>query len=346
MLKALRLLGEMVAVTTVCSCVSDDDTVSRITISEKQPFATGFELVREIIPEQTDSLVIGMVTHLAVGPDGRLLITDGQQGTVFLYASDGMLERTIGRPGDGPGEFRSASRSQFTPSGGIAVLDGLLRRIQVFDALGRLDRIVSLEQYGRANDFAVLPDGSFLLTVSDPTDARVLLHLSPSGEEKWRDLAIGHEVPDGEVDGTVWQSPRFYSLAVRRDTAWVITTLRGTVWKVALASRSNSRLEVTFPGYLPPNLPPPSAGQQRGWEWMASRHLTAFLQRGEKELFWPFIQGQPFDDGPRMLLRMNVSNRWTAYDQVPMVVASRTDTLVVVRNPAADDMRVQFYKAR
>jgi hypothetical protein len=29
-----------------------------------------------------------------------------------------------------------------------------------------------------------------------------------------------------------------------------------------------------------------------------------------------------------------------------MVVTSLADTLVVVRNPAADDMRVQFFRAR
>jgi hypothetical protein len=345
MLKAFRLLSELVAVTVLWGCGGDAD-LRQMTITETQPFSEGFELVREISPEQTDSALIGVVTHLAIAPDGRMLFTDGQQGTVFLYASDGTLERRIGKGGDGPGEFRSPFRSQFASSGRIVVLDPLLRRIQVFDAFGTLIRIVSLERYGYPNDLAVLQDDSFLLTVSDPVDPRVLLRLTPSGEEVWRDLSIGREVPDGEQDGPVWQAPRFYSLAVRRDTAWVITTLRSTLWKVALASRSISRLEVAFPGYLPPNLPPPSAGQQSGWEWMASRHLTGLLQRGETELYWPFIQGQPYDDGPRMLVRSNAANRWLAYDQVPMVVTSLADTLVVVRNPAADDMRVQFFRAR
>jgi len=315
MLKALKRLSECVAVAALSGCGGDVDA-DRITITETQPFGAGFALIREIIPEQNDSALIGAVTHLAVASDGRILITDGQQGTVFLYAPDGTLERRIGRPGDGPGEFRSAFRSQVAPSGQIVVLDPLLRRIQVFDALGGLIRIVPLERYGYPNDLAVLQDDSFLLTVSDPADARVLLRIAPSGEEVWRHLPIGREVPDGEQDGPVWQGPRFYSLALRRDTAWVITTLRSTLWKVALASRSISRLEVAFPGYLPPNLPPPSAGQRSGWEWMASRHLTGLLQRGDKELYWPFIQGQPYDDGPRMLLRRNAANRWLAYNDV------------------------------
>jgi hypothetical protein len=50
---------------------------------------------------------IGAVTTL---PDGRVLVLEALDRQVRIYGAEGRLERTIGRAGDGPGEFQGPLR--------------------------------------------------------------------------------------------------------------------------------------------------------------------------------------------------------------------------------------------
>lgn len=81
--------------------------------------------------------LFGSVRSLDVAPDGTIYVVDGQLPDLRAYAPDGSYLRTLGRPGEGPGELKS-------PDGGLAVLsDGrvLVRdpgnaRIQVYAPSG------------------------------------------------------------------------------------------------------------------------------------------------------------------------------------------------------------------
>jgi hypothetical protein len=46
---------------------------------------------------------------VAVGPDGRIYVSEFQDRTVRIYDADGNLERVIGGPGQGPGELQAIS---------------------------------------------------------------------------------------------------------------------------------------------------------------------------------------------------------------------------------------------
>jgi hypothetical protein len=48
-----------------------------------------------------------VVTAVAVGPDRRMYVAEGQDRHVRIYDAAGNLERVVGRQGQGPGEFQS-----------------------------------------------------------------------------------------------------------------------------------------------------------------------------------------------------------------------------------------------
>jgi len=81
--------------------------------------------------------LFGRVSSLAVGADGTIYAVDAQVPELRAYGPDGAFLRTLGRPGEGPGEIKG-------PDGGLAILsDGrvLLRdpgnaRIQVYASDG------------------------------------------------------------------------------------------------------------------------------------------------------------------------------------------------------------------
>jgi hypothetical protein len=81
--------------------------------------------------------LFGQIISLAVGQDGTLYVVDGQVPDLRAYSPDGKYLRTIGRPGEGPGEIKR-------PDGGLQVLsDGRLvvrdpgnARLQVYSPDG------------------------------------------------------------------------------------------------------------------------------------------------------------------------------------------------------------------
>lgn len=81
--------------------------------------------------------LFGRIVSLDVGPDGTVYVVDRQVPDVRAFSPEGRFLRTVGKPGEGPGEIKS-------PDGGLAVLsDGriLVRdpgnaRIQVYAPSG------------------------------------------------------------------------------------------------------------------------------------------------------------------------------------------------------------------
>lgn len=85
------------------------------------------------LAEEND-FYFGQIYDVAVRSDGRIYVADGEASHVKAIASDGTPQDTIGRPGDGPGEFRLPFRLAFTNTDSLYVMDG--RRVSVFTPTG------------------------------------------------------------------------------------------------------------------------------------------------------------------------------------------------------------------
>lgn len=111
--------------------------------------------------ESTHLLNVSGATRLS---DGRIVIVNGGRNELRFYSPSGMLVRTFGRKGDGPGEFRYTGGIWRLPDDTVAVWDGGTRRLTVLAPDGSLVRSTLLAG-GAANPEAinVLDNGSFLL---------------------------------------------------------------------------------------------------------------------------------------------------------------------------------------
>ncbi len=76
-------------------------------------------------------------THLM--EDGRVLVVNSGSADVRIYSSEGRLLQTLGRRGDGPGEFRAPWHAYPIAGDSILVVD-LYREVAVFDPSGALAR--------------------------------------------------------------------------------------------------------------------------------------------------------------------------------------------------------------
>jgi hypothetical protein len=64
----------------------------------------------------------GVIARITTDKEGNVYLLDSQLSEVKVFSADGEYLRTIGREGEGPGEFRSPQDMFFLPDGNLGVL--------------------------------------------------------------------------------------------------------------------------------------------------------------------------------------------------------------------------------
>ena len=153
------------------------------------------KLVQEYRFVVPDSLALTQVDRIAESPSGELYLICSRDGRMLVFDARGRLVRTIGRLGEGPGEFKFVDRVGWIGDS-LWVTDLANRRISLFSADGRFRRSAvfpSISTRRPRMQFwpeALLADGSLLVWESwSPSDEAfssaaglLLLRTSKSGE--------------------------------------------------------------------------------------------------------------------------------------------------------------------
>lgn len=183
------------------------------------------------------------VTDALFVPAGIAVAASGSND-VRIFDESGEYVRTIGGPGEGPGEFGSVDWLQRLGPDTIAVYDRGQRRISVFDVGGRLLRDVAIHRTPASLDRdamqgpqprGLLPDGSILVALYEapaqldgPSRPAVFLHAYASDGTPGDSLAsaLGDDIfilPLGNGRAAVARPPfpRITMFHVARDGFWV-----------------------------------------------------------------------------------------------------------------------------
>jgi hypothetical protein len=156
---SVLLLALAVTLTIACDAPADDDAAG-FTVRD----SAGIALVHSAAPAANaprlalrEELRIGVVEgeeHLqffrvfdvAMAADGRLYVANAGSNEVRVFERDGSYVRSLGRTGDGPGEFRFTGRL-LLDADTLIVIDGQLSRATLFDTTGAVVRTEPL-RYG------------------------------------------------------------------------------------------------------------------------------------------------------------------------------------------------------
>jgi hypothetical protein len=71
---------------------------------------------------EDDDILFGTVSEFLHDDEGNIYLLDGQLSEIQVFAPDGEHLRTIGRDGEGPGEFRNGADMFWSPGGQIGVV--------------------------------------------------------------------------------------------------------------------------------------------------------------------------------------------------------------------------------
>lgn len=103
--------------------------------------------------------------------DGRIAIANAGSGEIFVFTADGERVASMGRIGEGPGEFRRLE--SIAPWAGDSILgwDARQQRISVFDAAGQHGRTFRVSQFNDSfgpEFLGVTPDGRIFVRAGFP----------------------------------------------------------------------------------------------------------------------------------------------------------------------------------
>ena len=101
-------------------------------------------------------------THLALAPDGSIVVTDALNFRVQVLGNGGEYRYQLGKIGDGAGSFSSPKGVAVDHGGHLYVADTMFDAIQVFDADGRL--LLGFGSQGKDAGQFWMPNG---LTIDD-----------------------------------------------------------------------------------------------------------------------------------------------------------------------------------
>ncbi|HEU4801481.1 MAG TPA: hypothetical protein VFS94_12720 [Gemmatimonadales bacterium] len=138
-------------------------------------------------------------TQIEQGPDSLLFVVDGFR--IFVLGRGGTLVGTLGRRGDGPGEFRRIHGVRFLPPDTLLAWDGNTRRLSWLALDGRLLKSVTLAapagysaaRSGRLalwHDSILLPWAPGMVRAGDTPDSLVVAAIPISGDTGKRLLTM------------------------------------------------------------------------------------------------------------------------------------------------------------
>lgn len=126
-------------IVTLVSLLSGQNTASSLSIidikklSSAKSFEDAFKVISETELQTTAECPIAYITDMAVDSDGNFIIADGWQSRgVYVFGSDGIFIKELGKKGQGPGEYANPVSVEIGQDGDIWISDFGNNRISIY----------------------------------------------------------------------------------------------------------------------------------------------------------------------------------------------------------------------
>ena len=124
-------------------------------------FGDYFRVEDTVQLETKKECLLGGYAMLTVASNGNFILADRMMTrSVFLFNVDGQFISKIGKPGEGPGEYRDPISVTTNPANNIFVFDHSLLRIQVYGDNGIFVNSVTINKY--FDKMTIAKDGEFV----------------------------------------------------------------------------------------------------------------------------------------------------------------------------------------
>lgn len=289
---------------------------------------------------------VARISGVAFGKDSMFYVSDVSQGNVKKYGPRGELLQTIGRKGEGPGEFLLPRQIQVDRFGRLLVVDNGASRLSVFNSDGSFSKVVSLAGLSPVMGFVALDNDQYAFTAFAPGDSvNVLFVTDTLGRIQRSLLPIAKTIPQGQKDTPMWRSIRQFFLTRHGEQLAVIATLSDSLWMVNAATGEFSAIRLEVPGYVAPTLPAGRLAGAKGLaEWAKSFYVAAPVQSAGSTLLVTYVRGV-LNYGDPAITIVQSGSRWSKADSTAPIIASRGAEFVGLWHPNSDTVVLSFHRA-
>jgi hypothetical protein len=118
------------------------------------------------VREGDENYMFGELVYFNVDHDGNIFVTDWDRKRIQKYGPDGKHLLTIGREGQGPGEFRNVWEPEFDRDGNLYVVD-ISQRISFFSRKGPFVRQIGFPSISVSGILYINSQGRYVMAVSE-----------------------------------------------------------------------------------------------------------------------------------------------------------------------------------
>jgi len=159
----------VVVVRNASDCFKDDPV--EVELIEDLVLGDGKDEVSEIL---------GMISDVCVDSDKNIYVLDYSNRRVVVYDSFGVVQRSFGRSGQGPGEFSNPLAMAMDLNDRIAVADA--GKVQIFDRSGRYLRSFKVGIPGMIRDITVDGEGNYYISSFDVLKQNIIHKYDAEGD--------------------------------------------------------------------------------------------------------------------------------------------------------------------
>lgn len=151
--------------------------------------------------------------------DGSIIVANGGTGELRLFDGEGRFIRSMGKEGEGPGEFRSLEWIQVIAADTILAIDAAQRRVTAFTPYGDVQWAIPIEGNGYSWPGDVrLHDGTFvLLTETGDVWQRIRAGEARAGQTERNTVVLARYSARGTLLDTLGRFPGYEEAILQSD---------------------------------------------------------------------------------------------------------------------------------
>lgn len=147
-------------------------------ISKEINLSLDFEL------NEPENVIFNSLRDIATDSDNNIYVLDNKEKVLYLFNETGIFQNSIGRSGQGPGEFQRPIAIYIDPKDIIYILDDRNRRVEIFDSEANYIRSITFTEFPIGGGKKIITDkkGNLYISGYYSNANSVLAKYSSSGE--------------------------------------------------------------------------------------------------------------------------------------------------------------------
>lgn len=115
---------------------------------------------------EPEDVIFNRLSDLETDSNNNIYVLDHKEQVIYVFNEAGIFQDTIGRPGQGPGEFQRPVSIYIDPKDTIYILDERNRRVEIFDSAANYVRSITFTEFPIGGGKKIITDKNGNLYIS------------------------------------------------------------------------------------------------------------------------------------------------------------------------------------